>query len=79
MSEPKKPLHSGDFLIRNGRILTMDEAVGDIPRGDGFFMSTPELLGPEFLYTHGTELTPEMIALLLERESRLASARPPTR
>lgn len=33
----------------------------------GGFMSQPDLLGPEFLYTHGTSLTPEQIRLIAQR------------
>lgn len=33
----------------------------------GGFMAQPDLLGPEFLYTHGTSLTPEQIRLIAQR------------
>lgn len=38
----------------------------------GAFLRHPDLLGPEFIFTHGTGVTPEIIALLKQKGVKLA-------
>lgn len=38
----------------------------------GAFLKHPDLLGPEFIFTHGTDVTPEIIALLKQKGVKMA-------
>jgi cytosine/adenosine deaminase-related metal-dependent hydrolase len=49
-------------LVRLGRELRL-KTITD----HGAFMAFPDLVGPEFLLTHGTSLTPEQIAMVAQR------------
>jgi cytosine/adenosine deaminase-related metal-dependent hydrolase len=49
-------------LVRLGRELGLT-TISD----HGGFMAQPDLVGPEFLLTHGTSLTPEQIAFIAQR------------